>query len=143
MNLPLSKEAKDNLLRWIQNLSLVNGQYLVRDQPSLLIDGTQLCFLSCWTCPRVHFQRVNQFVAWYISSNRIKVQESQTMLHTTFLLAWWRSSTKTLPGECGSNGDSVQHQSNFALFEQYSKIGSFSAPPSKEIIFIAFQFHQG
>ena len=36
--LPLSQEAKDDLLWWIQNLSLVNGQPLVRDQPSLLIE---------------------------------------------------------------------------------------------------------
>ena len=38
MILPLSQEAKDDLLWWIQNLSLVNGQPLVRDQPSLLIE---------------------------------------------------------------------------------------------------------
>jgi hypothetical protein len=38
MILPLSQEAKDDLLWWIQNLNLVNGQPLVRDQPSLLIE---------------------------------------------------------------------------------------------------------
>ena len=36
--LTLSQEAKDNLLWWIQNLNLVNGQPLVRDQPSLQIE---------------------------------------------------------------------------------------------------------
>ena len=36
--LPLSQEAKDDLLWWIQNLNLVNGQLLVRDQPSLQIE---------------------------------------------------------------------------------------------------------
>ena len=36
--LPLSQEAKDDLLWWIQNLNVVNGQPLVRDQPSLLIE---------------------------------------------------------------------------------------------------------
>ena len=36
--LPLSQEAKEDLLWWIQNLNLVNGQPLVRYQPSLRIE---------------------------------------------------------------------------------------------------------
>ncbi len=51
-------------------------------------------------------KRANQLVAWYISGNRTKVQESQTRLLPSCLPRGedQQPKTITLPGECGSNG---------------------------------------